>query len=388
MGFFILFPSFLMYQALVQVGYIPPVLGGYFTAGAALCLPFAIYSFFKFKKKKLVFGSHVVLGYIFFLFLLALVTLVGYIDLADPEIVTTNIATLLRSVSIFLIVLCFDCTGKYSDRIIKSFFFAYSIFVLISSIDGSFVVRGLEVDGNLFQVDYQTTAVVYILFLIYAAPTVGLGARLLLYGLAMPSLFYIGARSELIGFVPLIFVMEFLLSRSFLVYWLNMLLFGAAVLTAGLFFYSEYSDSRIFSLLSLSSDASGVARSEFTARALDTISENPLLGSFASYVPGEYSHNLLSVWVDFGMLGFLFILGLFATQGAFLVRRYRAGDVSIPFIRAVATFFMMVIMLVTAKNYGYPMIPIAMAFYAIYQRELISRKRGVHEGRTFGVNIQ
>lgn len=370
-----------MYQTLVQFGYIAPVFGGYFTLGAALCLPFAAYSFLKFKKKKLIFDSYVVDGYILFILMLLLITFVGYINLANSETVTVNLAIVLRSIAIFFVVLCFDPAQKYNARFINWFFVTYSLVALISSIDGSFVVRGLEIDGSLFQVDYQTTAIVYLLFLIYAAPSVGLGSRLLLYALAMPTLFYIGARSELVGFIPLIFVMEFLLSRSLVVYWLNMSLFGMAVLTAGFVFYSEYSDNRIFNLLDLSSDASGVARSEFTERALQTIAENPFFGSFASYPPGEYSHNLLSVWVDFGIFGFLFILILFAMQGAFLVRRYRAGDSSIPFVRAAVTFSMMVIMGATAKNYGYPMIPIAMAFYAIYQRELILSRRRADEKR-------
>ena len=52
-----------------------------------------------------------------------------------------------------------------------------------------------------------------------------------------------------------------------------------------------------------------------TASALKTIKENPFFGSYGSYVDassmGEYSHNLLGVWVNLGLIGVLFYLILF-----------------------------------------------------------------------------
>ena len=370
MGFLILFPIFLIYQSLVQFGYISPFLGGYFTFGSLVALPFAIYSFLKIKKKKLIFNSYVIIGYFIFLLYFLFFTFIGYVNSADSEIVTASIATLLRSISIFFVILCFNPQSKINDLALKAFFVAYSFVILIFSNNDSFVSRGLEINGSIFQIDYQTTAVVYILFLIYTAPTLSLRLRILFYGMTLPSLFYIGARSELVGIIPLIFVIEFLLSKSALRYSANMFLFGVAFLTAGYAFYAEYSDSRIFNLLNIGSDASGIARLQFSVQALETIATHPFFGNFASYSPGEYSHNILSVWVDFGIFGFALFLTVLFLQAVFLVRRYRSGDVSVHFVRVASVFSIMLIMIITSKSYSYTMIPICMAFYAIHRRAL------------------
>lgn len=388
MGFFILFPCFLVYQALVQAAYIAPVLGGYFTVGAAIAFPFAVVSFINYKQKKLATSSPIIKSYFLFLALLAFVTIIGYLKLVDQRIITVSVVTILRSATIFLIVLCFDLSREVNRRFVLWFLVGYSVFVIASSAGGSFVVRGLEIEGDVFQVDYQTTAVIYILFLLYAAPVLNLGKRVLLYSLAVPCLFYIGARSELLGLVPLIFVLEFLLIRSVLVYWGSMLILCAAVIAVALYFYAEYADTRIFNLLSLGSDASAVARGEFTANALKTISENPFWGSFGSYSLGEYSHNILSVWVDFGIFGFAFVLVLFCAQATSLFRRYLAGDSSAEFVRAAAAYVMMILMLGAAKNYGYPMIPIAMAFFAAHHRALLLRRKAVRQAKQSNANFK
>jgi O-antigen ligase len=72
---------------------------------------------------------------------------------------------------------------------------------------------------------------------------------------------------------------------------------------------------RILALADPTNDGSVQQRLLQTIFALKTIKENPFFGSYGSYVDassiGEYSHNLLGLWVNAGLVGVLFYLILF-----------------------------------------------------------------------------
>ena len=63
-------------------------------------------------------------------------------------------------------------------------------------------------------------------------------------------------------------------------------------------------NNRTLQLLDLSTSNSVKLRHDFTEQALHTIYTNPIFGDFGSYIYGESAHNILAVWVDFGLFGF------------------------------------------------------------------------------------
>lgn len=68
--------------------------------------------------------------------------------------------------------------------------------------------------------------------------------------------------------------------------------------------------TRIGYLGDIYSDGSFILRMAQTSKAISTIIENPIFGAYGSYFlntgePGNYSHTILAVWVNLGLLGFL-----------------------------------------------------------------------------------
>ena len=92
-------------------------------------------------------------------------------------------------------------------------------------------------------------------------------------------------------------------------------------------------------------------------RAVLTIRQNPLAGDFASYKLGEYAHNGLSLWVDFGLPGILGLLGMMI-WATWRVIGGRASE-----WRSIALRFLMLaaVALTFVKAFFYPLVPIALA---------------------------
>ncbi|MDB4599614.1 hypothetical protein OAI25_02785 [Alphaproteobacteria bacterium] len=133
------------------------------------------------------------------------------------------------------------------------------------------------------------------------------------------------SRSEVILFVcaipaTLIIVHRFFQNMKLLhSFYVGVALFGCVFL--GLMFerfviFDGLPNLRILALADPTNDGSVQQRLLQTIFALKTIMENPFFGSYGSYVDassiGEYSHNLLGLWVNAGLIGVLFYLILFA----------------------------------------------------------------------------
>lgn len=127
-------------------------------------------------------------------------------------------------------------------------------------------------------------------------------------------LFVLGARSEFAGFFLVSFAVIYSrlgLKRAVFV-WGPILLSSLAILAFQANVFD--SDSRILQLLDIGDSSSFLARKEAQEYALNTIENNPLWGDYASSLllggRGYYSHDALSAWVNYGLLGFLLFVGL------------------------------------------------------------------------------
>lgn len=130
------------------------------------------------------------------------------------------------------------------------------------------------------------------------------------------TLFFIGARSELLGVVaafPFIFYLHFL--QRPLATITTAMIVGLIGLGFVAYTYEELSTSRQFQILNIAESTSGMARADLRSQALEATRESPVFGDFAGHAKnydeiGNYSHDILSAWRQLGIVGFLLYLSL------------------------------------------------------------------------------
>jgi hypothetical protein len=102
-----------------------------------------------------------------------------------------------------------------------------------------------------------------------------------------------------------------------------------------------------------------VSRITLTDNALQLLAGKPFFGAFGEYEPGSYAHNIISVWVDLGLPGFmLYSLLLFIPSASVLyllkIRKIKTGILSsIVFMCSVS-----IILLLSSKSHLY-LFPVA-----------------------------
>jgi O-antigen ligase len=102
-------------------------------------------------------------------------------------------------------------------------------------------------------------------------------------------------------------------------------------------------------------------------QALETIAKYPLQGSYASYEPGSYAHNILSAWVDLGLFGFLALVALLLWPLQRLLvqcflRRNMGQDVELPLCLCCTT----VLLLLGSHHYHDMLIAATLGSYELY----------------------
>lgn len=364
LAFLLLFPAFFFYQTFVEKGYIAPMLGGYFTAGATLVLPLLWLAYLKVPRWQRLGRSLPARLFLAFMLIFGLHIVIGISSGANAEITSTHAAYFLKFIALFLVALLVDGQSKNFQRIAQLLLLGIILMVLGTASDGKFLQGALfaTLTGE-FSLDYQGLAYCYIVITIYAAPSLNYLLRLGLYVASVVVLFLIGARSEFAGFLLLILVIEFCKASSRPRFLATVLVFCLIALLAYFELASSFADHRVFGLLQLSSDQSALERQDLHNMAMKTISENLLLGRYASYEPGHYAHNIMSAWVDFGLLGFLVFAALFIALTLKTLQKFRAWSRNDLYVQTLGSIALTVLLLLLAKHYTYQMVPIAVGLY-------------------------
>jgi hypothetical protein len=153
------------------------------------------------------------------------------------------------------------------------------------------------------------------------------------------TLFFVGGRSELVGFCFGVFVIEVMFSLKKPRYALVLVALCCTFVLLVFFNASHLAKfldgSRMLGLFSLETDGSWGSRGQYSQIAINTIINNPIWGDFGSHFKvgefdgGAYSHNILSVWVTLGLPGFCLIAFLvFNSFGYSLRSFYRDAEFS------------------------------------------------------------
>lgn len=311
-GFMALFPGFFFYHFLLGTGRMHAFLGGYFSPVSLMfALPFA-YLYTRQIRREPARLLHSELYYGLFLLFFGAVVAINAINGANREIVVAHVLGIMFMANTVVMFKMIDFAEP-----------AFRYPALLSLLGMTAVIVGNSVDG-MFRMDalgmamepeslstYQGFARSYMVTsLCCIAYTRRLPLRAVLYAGGAASLYLNTARSEFVAFLFAIPIIEFYYARQKLVFILIAAAFAALIVMNFDTILSKLPNNRILELLDLSHSNSAILRHHMMIAAIQTVSNYPVFGDYASYTPGHYAHNILSAWVDLGLVGSLFLVAL------------------------------------------------------------------------------
>jgi len=370
LAFLLLFPGFFFYQTLIGMGVMGAFVGGYFSVvSIGLLPPLACMYYLAIRASGYRIAS-TDLQFGFFLFYFFLVVAINAAFGADPTIVKTHLLSILYFINIYLIFKHSDFSERKTIATTLASLLLMSATVFFFSRDGSFQPGQFGDPTSPDSVaTYQELARSYVLtFVTVICFTRVLAARLVLYAIAAAALFLNGARSELVAALSLFPMIELYRAKHWLPFLYLVLLVSGLANIDPKFLATHFPESRVWELFNLSQSSSASARHELTEHALRTIADNPVLGAYASYPPGGYSHNILSAWVDLGLFGFVYMLFMLGrTAVGLCFRGWLARPRSGQFLLAWSLICISLLLLVTAKTFDDMFTGAAMGAYANYR---------------------
>lgn len=314
----LLFPGYIVYHGLLAFNIIPDFLGGLY--GLVSLFTGIIFILLLFNNINVVIKKKYSVITILFIFYILLYAFVNYLFSHNTHID----AALYQSLQITFLLFTLFFIGLFAPinekKIYKIYYISHGI-LLISII--SFVLAtgsiflSLEkyfvVENNISS--YQGIArgaLIILLVLISFSKTKWNLIFLVSSGIFV--LFIIGARSEFYIFVIAVIFYGLIKMR----YNPKLAISITILLLIGIIYFNSnvdvISSSRQLRVTDLSKDTSWLMRLEFRANAIDTILKNPILGDFGSHAKfgtvSNYSHDFLSAWVNYGIVGFLAYMSL------------------------------------------------------------------------------
>ncbi|MGJ9420548.1 hypothetical protein ACHAC9_22730 [Massilia sp. CMS3.1] len=326
-AFFMLFPGFFFYHTLLGTGTTGAFLGGYFAPVSLLfAAPLGLIYLNRMRRDARRFHAvdlHLGLFLLYFVAVIAVNAAAG----ANRTIVGNHMLGILFIFNLFVIASFLDFDSRRFRIVGLLSLLGMSTIAVSFSVDGVFYLgaTGIAKDVDALAT-YQGFARSYLItFLTVIAFTRSLPLRLVLHALGAATLFLNTARSEFATLMFVIPIIEFYYSR----HKLHFLLCGLILFfVIHLYFdriLAALPANRILELLDLSQSTSANKRYHLTVHAVQTILAHPLLGDYASYKPGYYSHNVLSAWVDLGFFGMAYLcLVTFVPIVPMFIREYFA----------------------------------------------------------------
>jgi hypothetical protein len=368
LAFLTVFPTFILYQTLVRAGLMYPILGGYFTAGVVLALPLALYAQLRQRRRSGPAPTVVEPLFLAFLLLFSMSAVLGMIKGSSDEITLPHLAYVLKFAVIYLICKCVNGDSR-AFQVLSRASLVVIIVAIAATASASQVllgaVAGLGEDS--VEIDYQGVALAYVVVVLFVAPAMSGSGRAVTYLASIPVLFLVGARSEFVAFVVLACAVEYCQSRSRMKLLLTLALIAVMLAAVWLIATSLLPENRMLGLLQLAADDSAGDRRWMHSRAVETIMANPIFGDYASYEPGTYAHNILAVWVDMGVFGFVLTVSLVLIPLVELARRFRRDSSDTLYVQAVSSMVVVTILLFLAKTHTYQLIPVAVGLYSRYR---------------------
>lgn len=364
--FLVVFPGFFLYHALVTRGLFPAALGGYAPAIAIITTPILAIVYLRRVLRSPAGFLNIDAAYFAFLGFFALVVLANVLLQANGIVTRAHLAVIPQLAVAFLLARLVDPRdSRFRWGVAISFAVLTSLILL--NISGSAIALaalGVDPSGEGLA-DYQEYAFVYCVVATYVVATIQTAAwRRGLELVAIVALFAVGARSEFVGFVLAVGVIELCYARHRALLTVVLSLAAVLLLLRVGVLIELLPESRLLGLLEYGYDGSVLARREMAESAYRTIAANPLFGGYASYPQGTYAHNALSAWVDLGLVGFLLYVSPVLVAAGDLARRFRRLSRDPMYILALSSIAFVVVLIALAKTFTYQLVPVALGLYA------------------------
>ena len=365
----LLFPGFFFYHTAVAVDLMPPVIGGFFTPIAILILIIYLPLYFIFNCKL----SKVFLLYFSFFIFWGFYVFIEYVikyRLNNLGLLSWGLVAVITNVTSYITMLHFNLNDK---KTVKYFFISFIIMcliVLFYSNNGRFYLKAeTDIDGVA---SYQGFArsLLFVFYVCYVAYNNQRNKAIVMI-ISTIILFMNSARSELIFFIVSIFIFNFInLRKDKFTVILNLFLITLVSINFD-YILAKFSSNRLFELMHISKSTSFEGREEFAKKAWQVIQDHPLLGDYGYYIDiygiGSYSHNILSAWADFGILGFIFFLGISLYLLIFFINKIifkASSDKSIQLLFLFSSTLLLGYL--TAKDYSFMFFGLSLGLYVNY----------------------
>ena len=316
-----LFPGLFMYQSALGALWIEPVIFGGWGVLVAIFCPCLVLIFFAKLSQGL--QAFFTIEYIFltFLTLISFVSifyfLVGSSHPGRGSIFYWNIAGVISNLTCFL-------AFRFANFEKKSFIFLVKVsagflvlIVLLNTVYSSMFFAFIRSE---YLWSYQGFArSMLIVFLITCFFAKGIATRVFCYFLFAFILFVNSSRTELILFlfvVPSSMILKLQYPRNLkvsLVIFCSLFLISLMILAlvkSGFLIFDGVPYHRMMGFIDPLNDPSISVRLSQVIRAFSVVLENPIFGDYGNYTDGDYSHNFLSAWVNFGLLGVIIYLSM------------------------------------------------------------------------------
>ncbi|HEY8609589.1 MAG TPA: hypothetical protein VIM12_20925 [Noviherbaspirillum sp.] len=383
-GFLVLFPGFFFYHSAVGIGYMPAVFGGFFSPMALAMLPALLFCYLYRLWRDPSFFSGTDLAVFGFLVYFFFVVAFNYATDTAYEPVYEHMVAILQWVSVYIIFRSAHFGSDIAKFAVLLGLAGMATIVFSMSSNGFFNLTDVvAVRDTATIVTYQGFARSYLMAQLVVVPHINSPlVRLLAHAVCLPVLFLNGARSELVGAVIAIALIEIVRAKRRLpligfIVAATYLLFGAHIKHLA----AMYPNNRTLELLDLSNSSSWDSRSDMLHLAQRTIADNPLMGDYSSYFiiagPGSYAHNIFSAWVDLGLPGFLYLVLLMLVPIVLLLRDLaREKDRALPgeYATALCLLVVTLFLVCTVKDFTYLALPAAFGAYARYRTATDSAK--------------
>lgn len=385
LAFFALFPGFFFYHSAAATGSIGLILAGYFSPVALIFMPLLILIYLRTINRNKFLLTTTDFAFFSFLVYFFFIVALNFADGANPELTKNHFLAILQLSAVFIIFRMAEFNSIRFRRIAFACMACMTAIIFTLSMNGFFNLKQQGEFGYAEDVaTYQDFARSYLVtFLVIVPFTKAASLRLCLYFICLPALYLNASRSEFVALASLIALTEIISAKH---RWMILLL----VLGSAAFFISNSNDlikslpaNRTLELLDLSHSSSWDARRLLSLRALETIAASPLLGDYGSYAGrnccvGAYAHNILSAWVDLGLLGFVYLLCMLAFPMYFLSveiasRKAKANPEEL--VLAFSLLFVTLLLLFTAKDFTYMLTSAALGRYAYYRNTRAAASR-------------
>lgn len=376
--FIILFPLFFIYNVLLAndlIIHIP----SYFSLFSLIFLVLVFFSFYDNEILNIKFSIQEI---IFFL----IVILIFFISLANYLLNNStnyNYELLVYSMNgAVLNIVCYLIAKNIiieDDSFQKSymflFFICFTLILLNLNDNGYFYLKENSINSELI-VTYQGFAMILVIIssILFSTTQKFFISNNFIIIVSLIALFLNSARTEFVIFFISIYLYLFIFDFKRTLFKIILIIPVIMIMIVYLDLLSYLYNNRIWELINdFESSTSLNARFETIIYAFETIKNNFLLGEYASYIYtmglGYYAHNLISAWVDLGLIGFLMYLSILIIL-FFKLIIYRRYNNSTEYILFFITFVFYTLSILVSKDYTFMFLGFLIGFSARFEKNI------------------